>query len=234
MKFPSLILIIVYGALSLLHIASIIVDSQEGIYLTKPLLLSTLSGWFYSKVRKRQSKFSLLFLSGLIFSIFGDTLLMFVKHGSPHYFIAGLCFFLITHILYITAFVNYPGFKDGMIKNNKWLLIPFLIFFAGFTRYIWDELPAELKIPVIIYSIIILGMAASALNLHNKLPNGILLLSGAILFVISDALIALHKFKSPEASQVLFGISIMSTYLTGQYLLASGAVAANYQLPPDH
>ena len=80
-----------------------------------------------------------------------------------------------------------------------------------------------MKIPVIIYTVVILTMLTSALNREKKVnrQSYILVLVGAILFVISDSIIAIDKFRYHFA---LSGIAIMSTYVTAQYFIAIGCL----------
>jgi len=87
-----------------------------------------------------------------------------------------------------------------------------------------------MKVPVILYMVIILLMLLSALNRYGKV-NGlsyILVVIGAMLFVISDSLIAITKFHM----NINFGgIVIMITYVAGQYLIALGCLRQNIAYP---
>ena len=85
-------------------------NSQIIIYCTKPLLMVSLSLYYFFSTKNNFSTFSKIILLGLVFSIGGDTFLMF--KGS-NYFIAGLGCFLITHVLYIVAFQNYKLLKNS-------------------------------------------------------------------------------------------------------------------------
>jgi len=62
------------------------------------------------------------------------------------------------------------------------------------------------------------------------LSAGILFIVGAIIFYISDSLIAHGKFTTPyieQVSQSLNSTLIMVTYYVCQYLIASGAFAVS-------
>jgi uncharacterized membrane protein YhhN len=91
---------------------------------------------------------------------------------------------------------------------------------------------AEMKLPVILYAIIILIMLTAAINRIDKVNkiSYYLVLSGAILFVISDSSIAITKFSHPFKSS---GIVIMSTYVVAQYLIIMGYVAQTVNVKPD-
>ncbi len=82
-----------------------------------------------------------------------------------------------------------------------------------------------MKIPIIFYVIIIMIMAWAALERYNSLPTlGITLAaSGAVLFMISDAVLALNKFRRPFFSAELI---ILTTYFTAQWFLAVSVIVA--------
>ena len=231
MKNLSSLFLSLYGILSVANLAAVALQSQTGIYFTKPLLMTTLCCWFYFETKKHPATFSRVLLTGLIFSIAGDTFLMFVNPRAEQFFLLGLGSFLVTHLFYITAFSKYPVFKNGIVWKKRWLVAPFLIYLASFSWFIWEELPDAFKMPVIVYALVITLMAASCLNLNGRASQFAfrILFSGAVLFVISDSIIALKKFKFPEAPEVPYSLAIMVTYLVGQYLIVKGAVIANNQ-----
>jgi uncharacterized membrane protein YhhN len=78
-----------------------------------------------------------------------------------------------------------------------------------------------MRLPVIIYTIVILTMLEAAINRYGKVNrlSFILVLTGAILFVISDSLIALNKFGFPF---MFSGVAVMTTYIAAQYLIVAG------------
>ena len=65
-------------------------------------------------------------------------------------------------------------------------------------------------------------MAITALNLKTKLPSGIffILFFGVLLFLFSDSIIALNKFKSNDLQIPYPRVLIMCTYITAQFLIA--------------
>ncbi len=193
-------------------------------YLTKPLLVSFLAAWYYQYSRNvRNNKFFQAFLMGLCFSILGDTLLMFVQNKGELFFMLGLSSFLIAHLFYILAFSLFPSFKSGPIARHPLLTIPFLIVWMIVTIYLWVDLGA-LRIPVVAYSFVIIAMLAFCFNMRNRVPRYVAqtLFLGSVLFVLSDFTIAFTKFKNSGLSPSIVGLIIMSTYLTGQFLLTSG------------
>ena len=200
-----------------------------GVTWTKPVLMPLLFAWALSMLlykRSLESRSSTgdfapwLFLA-LIFSWFGDLALM----GSTEiWFLVGLGAFACAQIFYLVMFSKLTG--PGLVSAWKFLLIPYLMYWIFFNATINA---GDLRVPVWIYSALLLGMALAALNAALRLhkPWRFFPAYGAILFVISDSLIALEEFNGV---QVVSGL-IMLTYLVGQGMLVSGVILS--QAPTD-
>jgi uncharacterized membrane protein YhhN len=155
-------------------------------------------------------------VAGLILSLAGDIFLMLPSDR----FISALISFLIAHLLYIFAFSTVGGFYASI-----WSLLPLLLFGLSFMIFIWREL-GSMKIPASIYALAIMIMAWQAFGnwqLTDQLP-AFLAFIGALLFVVSDSVLTLNRFKISFQSAQAF---ILSTYYTAQWLIAlsAGAVA---------
>ena len=200
---------------------------KTGIFATKPLLMSTLALWFYLENRAAFTKFHQFLWLGFIFSIFGDSFLMFVENEPPrpHFFIYGLGSFLMTHICYIIAFWYYPAARKGLIQRQFLWMVPFILLFFVNIYLLWTGIPAAMKTPVVIYSLTIILMGIGALNLKYKAPDIVFytVFTGAVLFIISDTIIGLNKFKSDDIQIPYVRLWIMGFYLMGQFFLAKGA-----------
>lgn len=192
------------------------------IFVTKPLLMTTLAAWFYFSTDRISTSFSRYIFYGLLCSWAGDCFLLFVKN-NPNFFLFGLGSFLIAHLFYITAFLKFPEWKNGWVSQKIWPVVPVLFYLVFMVYYLWPDLPSAFKIPVVVYSGVISFMLISAMNMRGRIKeeNAWLLIFGAFLFVLSDSLIAVGKFKSTGISPAMFSVGIMSTYLVGQYLIAS-------------
>lgn len=221
MKGVSILLLCAFFLLSIAQVSCIVADWQLGIHLTKPLLMATLAAWFCLETRLSTTLYRFVFY-GLLFSIAGDTFLMFVGE-NPNFFLFGLSSFLVTHVFYILAFWKFPGIKTGLVWRKPWLLLPVLAYLTAMLGYLWPDLPEAFKIPVLVYSCVISAMLVFALNMVGRIPDAIarLLVVGALLFVLSDSLIAVGKFKTTGVPETVFSLAIMLTYLIGQYLIAS-------------
>jgi uncharacterized membrane protein YhhN len=167
-----------------------------------------------------------LILSALLFSWAGDVVLELpeipqLTQQNEILFMAGLVFFMITHVLYFTVFSLTPGRNYAFRKFFRFIL-PVILYGAGLLGYMYNDL-GNMRFPVIMYTIVLLAMLAAAINRYKKVSpiSYYLVLIGAALFVLSDSLLAFNKF-----SHALPGSSalIMSTYITGQFLIVIGTI----------
>ena len=157
-------------------------------------------------------KTRLLLLPALIFSIGGDLALSFYWDGNPPPFVVGLGLFLVAHLFYIALFLQDIGFRRHSLPALILIVASALII----QPLLLPNIPAELKTPVLIYMLVISTMAVLAAIQRSR---GILLLSGALLFMASDSMIAFNAFvfDEPKLWAQLF---IMLTYYSAQYCLA--------------
>jgi uncharacterized membrane protein YhhN len=186
----------------------------------KPLILPVLVGYFDSQVKDITKGIAKWVLLALIFSFVGDVLLMFVPK-SEIFFLLGLASFLLAHTFYI-IFFHHVRIKDN-VKSNPWLLVIVVVYYAALISWLSPFL-GEMKLPVRIYGIIISIMfmlAMHMLSIKNKIA-GKWMMWGALLFVISDSVLAINKFYQPfEAANVI----IMLTYGLAQLFIVKGAAS---------
>jgi uncharacterized membrane protein YhhN len=123
--------------------------------------------------------------------------------------------------MYLAVFLKTPG-TNSILSKRVYLLIPVLIYGLGLISYLYTDL-AEMRLPVIIYAVVILSMLSGAINRKDKVNSDsfYLVLTGAVLFVISDSAIAVNKFSHHFDSS---GIVIMATYIVAQYLIVMGYI----------
>jgi uncharacterized membrane protein YhhN len=183
-----------------------------------------LAVWFYYQTIGHHPFLRKAILSGLGFATLGDLLLMFTgRAGGEVFFLGGLVAFLMTHLFYIGGFFSHKSFRSGIVGRNPLWILPFLIYLAGFLWWLWPGLSGLMHWPVAIYAGVIMVMALSVLNTWGYEPAGIFrwLMAGAILFVLSDSLLAVSKFHEPFAGD---RVLIMATYIVGQWMLVKGTV----------
>jgi len=158
--------------------------------------------------------------AGLFFSWVGDVLLE-VPGGGEVMFMAGLGGFLISLVLYAVVFFATPG-KNEIFHSRFYLLIPVLLYGLGMVLYLWDHL-ADMRLPVIVYDAAMISMLAGAISRIGKVnrTSYYMVLAGAILFIISDSILALNKFVNPVTLSTLI---IMGTYIAAQWLITTGYI----------
>ena len=186
----------------------------------KPLIIPVLIGYFDSEVKSITKGIAKWVLFALIFSLAGDVLLMF-QGKKEIFFLLGLASFLIAHIFYI-IFFHHVRVREN-VKSNPWLLVIVVVYYAALISWLSPFL-GDMKLPVRIYGIVISIMfmlAMHMLPIKNKLA-GSWMMWGALLFVISDSVLAINKFYQPfEAANVI----IMLTYGLAQLFIVKGAAS---------
>ena len=155
--------------------------------------------------------YKMMIIGGLVFSLAGDIFLMLPTDR----FLPGLIAFLFAHLCYITAFISEIN------AVNWWLPIPFIIIGLVFVYFIFPKLGTQ-KIPVIIYVVIILVMGWLASELWYQVPQigTLMMFIGAILFTVSDLLLAKNRFQGSFKSYKALNLT---TYFTAQLLIAISA-----------
>lgn len=187
-------------------------------YITKPLLMPLLALFFVFNIPAHASPLKKWILAALFFSWAGDVLLMF-QDKIPDFFLFGLSAFLLAHLFYI-IFFHSIRVKEG-VKGRIALLLPVAVYYAGLIFLLSPNL-GEMKMPVVIYGLVISFMLVLALHMLfiRKREAGQQLATGAILFVISDSVLAINKFYIPFD---FASLAIMLTYGLAQYLIIRGA-----------
>ncbi len=223
-----------YVLLGVLNVISLVTGNTDGAALTKPLLMPLLACWLIVEARRIWTPPLRWLFAALVFAWFGDLLLM---GASDLAFALGIGAFLVTQILLVAAFTSVRGIRfrrsiiqfsaepaRGLVEQKRLLLLAFAAYYVVFLTILWPTSGA-LRIPVAVYGIAILAMAASALNLVGRVPSKAawVTFTGAGLFVISDSLIALEAFGPLEASS-LHSALVMLTYVAAQGLIAVGLV----------
>ncbi|RXK57696.1 lysoplasmalogenase [Lacibacter luteus] len=208
----------IYAIVALLDLLFICFHKAEERWLTKPLLMPLLMIGFYLSSAQRNNGLFFLIFAALFFSWGGDVLLQ--MEGM---FIPGLVSFLLAHIFYIIYFVKTGKNKKGLVQQKPLLAIPVLLYILLFLWLLFPYLDA-LKIPVTVYGITIGSMLLLALNTKQKLhtKTASLFITGALLFVLSDSVLAVNLFAYKHLA---LSLVVMITYAAAQYLIVKGAIA---------
>ncbi|HQR45478.1 MAG TPA: lysoplasmalogenase [Thermoanaerobaculia bacterium] len=180
------------------------------VYVFKPLTTLLLLAVALRPSEARGSRYAVAVALGLAFSLAGDVFLMLPKDR----FRAGLSSFLAAHLCYLAAFTAGTG-----LLVRPFPAVAFGAFGLLLLRSLWPGVPARLRVPVALYVAVLLAMAVQAAGRAADLREASSLLAGAgaALFVVSDALLAWDRFRTPfRASRAV----VLSTYFLAQWLIA--------------
>jgi uncharacterized membrane protein YhhN len=181
---------------------------------------------FDVKVLKQASKVSLMPLllswartqqappllqAALLASAAGDLLL------ETDLLLAGMAAFAAAHACYLVVFLSKPGPRSWRVVAAYGAL------WAALVALLSAGLGAE-RVPVAAYALLLTATAITS-RWHNP-RSGL----GGTLFLISDVLIALRLAGRDFPFR---GALVMSTYATGQYLLASGVSSPSRPPSPN-
>jgi uncharacterized membrane protein YhhN len=188
-------------------------------YISKPLIILSLGGYFLSQTGTVKSGLKKWVLLALFFSWAGDVLLMF-EGKDQLFFLAGLSAFLVAHLFYI-VFFHLVRIKEN-VRGRIWLLLIVVLYYASLISFLSRYLN-DMNLPVRIYGLVISFMYMLALHMtyiKNK-RAGLWMMTGALLFLISDSVLAVNKFYQHFAGADL---TIMLTYGLAQLFIVEGAV----------
>jgi len=148
--------------------------------------------------------------AGLVLSTAGDVFLMLPRDR----FVAGLASFLLAHLCYLRAFSIEVPFGAGLL-----LWLPFFAAGGMVVALVWPGLKPALRGPVVVYVIVIAAMAGQATGRWYVSGSMVALAAavGAGLFVVSDAVLAIDRFRWPfRAARAV----TLATYWAAQLLIA--------------
>jgi uncharacterized membrane protein YhhN len=190
-------------------------NKPRQIYFFKPIsTLTVIAVALLSLFERTQNlTYAMGVLVGLVFCFGGDVALMFQQHRRA--FVIGLGLFLIGHIAYATTFTLLGKF------STLDALSAFVLFVigAGFYFLIKPGL-GTMRVPVIAYIVVISVMVNRAIATFASpiVTSGQawLIAIGAILFYISDVVLAANRFWKPWQYHRIN----LVLYYSGQLLIA--------------
>lgn len=191
-----------------LHIRAEYCGPRWHVYLFKPLTTTLLLTTAALSTSQQGPRYQLAVGAGLALSLLGDVSLMLPNGFGP-----GLASFLLAHLAYLTAFLS--GVPIGVYPAAA---LPLVAFGAVLIRLLWPSL-GRLRAPVLLYTVTILLMVWQAWarwwTLGTK--GSALAALGATLFLASDALLALNRFRGP--------LRMAQAWIMGTYVAAQAAIA---------
>ncbi|MEU0835070.1 lysoplasmalogenase [Streptomyces sp. NPDC005969] len=194
---PLLIAFLVASAVDLF---GLLADAGIAHLVAKPLLMPLLAGYAAARRGPR------LLIAALLFGWGGDTFLLADADAA---FLIGMGSFAAGHVCYLRLF--------GRARSSALLGVGYAVVLAGFLVLLWGGLPADLRIPMAAYSLLLTAMA------YRSSTFGRYAAVGGALFLLSDALIATGIADLPQLPAPDFWI--MLTYIAAQFLLTVGALA---------
>jgi len=210
-------LFFLFSIVSIAEVSLLANDLEDYRMLTKPLIIPLLAAVYLSMKTGNIKWNKDAILWGLFFSWVGDILLQ-----KEALFIPGLLAFLSAHIFYIFFFSRTRSKETSFFKLRPVMLIAVLAYLVELMHLMWPYLGA-MKAPVLLYGLTISTMLSAALWQYQKLDDktALYFILGATLFVASDSILALNRFRSPFA---MAGILTMSTYILAQLFIVLGAI----------
>lgn len=202
-----------YLSLVVVHLASQW-SSHDGLAeVTQWFLMPVLAVLMLAQTRRPRGRLIALVLAALAWSWLGDSA-PDAFSGDAAFLVMVGCF-LVAQVLYVVAF--WPSRRSSVLAVRRgWL--------AGYAALVAVVLLAcaphagPLLVPVVLYALCIGAMAVLATGL------GLWVTLGALVFVVSDAFIALGAF-TPWWDLPQQGFWVMLTYTVGQLLIVLGVLS---------
>lgn len=210
---------LIFTVICLIEIYSLAKASPLLEQLVKPLIMITITVYFIIYSRRNHRLF-LPSVVAFLFSLAGDVLLMFSALNDL-FFLVGLAAFLLSHLFYIITFMTKEPGKRKL--QGTFGFMHLLVILSALLLYIllFPHLEGVMKIAVFLYTTAITTMVMTALERKHRVSPGSyqLVLLGALLFMISDSLLAVNRFwfEIPYSN-----IMVMATYMPAQYLIFWG------------
>lgn len=189
------------------------------LYIALPGLIPSGWRWFfkiipialllYLALTRTEGTVRTLLGLGLVLSAIGDVLL-----ALDDLFVQGLVAFLLAQVTYTVLFLTQFHWRRSRLP---WAVI--IIVYGLVCTLSIVPAAGDMQLPVTAYMIAISAMAVAAgfRNDHQFLWVAM----GALVFMVSDTLIAVNLFVAPFAYS---GIAVMTTYYVAQLLICVGIV----------
>jgi uncharacterized membrane protein YhhN len=189
-------------------------QSQPGKWLAKPVASAAfIAVALFSGAL--DSDYGRLILLGLVLCLLGDVLL--IPEGRTAVFRLGVFSFLAGHVAYAGAFLTQP-------RSTAWLVLAAALLALGLWRvwrWLQPTLPADMRVPVQAYFVVIAAMTALACAVTGA-GGPATVAVGAIAFTASDVSVARDRFVLQDFFNRAWGLPL---YYLAQVLLAASAAA---------
>lgn len=157
-------------------------------------------------------------LTGVGFALLGDVFLML----PGDFFVPGLAAFLLAHVAFLAAWLDDSRFAA---RPLAWLVC--LLAAIGLLWLLWPYVVPALRVPVMIYAIVLATMAGQAVGRawqHAAMADALAhparrAALGALLFMVSDSLLAWDRFRH--------ALPLSALWVLGTYYPAIGLIAGS-------
>ncbi len=186
-----------------------------------------LAGWSWFALARASSnaRFVLLIASGISLGFLGDLFMADLLLPSESHVLKGMAAFGLGHVAYIAGLLRF-GYQNGLAAPGPrwgawlgWLLVGaagwYLVIYRPVTR------PQSLHWAALPYTLLLSSTAGCAFGLALQAPGLFPLAAGAILFLLSDTVLAAHLFKGTRF--FLIDDVVWLTYGLGQMLIVYAA-----------
>ncbi|WP_037837982.1 lysoplasmalogenase [Streptomyces sp. NRRL S-337] len=204
-------LLAAFAVLAVVHLAALLAGATLVDHLTKPALMPVLAAYVLARGGP------VLLAGALLFGCGGDTFLQIGGHGGGVVFLVGMGSFAAGHVCYLLLCGRHGSPPGGRARTGV-LAGGYALALVATVALLWPGLPADLRIPVAGYSLLLTAMGFGALR------AGPWAAAGGLLFLLSDTLIASGIAHWPQLPLPQFWI--MLTYTAAQFALAEGVLRA--------
>lgn len=177
-------------------------------YIFKPLISPLLIVIYILTV----SKVNPFYVAALVFAFIADVLLL---NSSDEFFIYALGSFLLMHLSYLLILTKdiykYKTKRLSVISIPFIVVLAMVIFFAsnGINEFLW---------PIIVYGLVVCFFSALSFYhyLEKKSDTSLLLFLGSFMFIVSNSMSAIEKFRLQNRD---LAVGIMFIYVIAQFLI---------------
>lgn len=197
------------------YLAGLLLDWQPLRIVTKPWPVVAMARWVMLEARERNRPELKNVAYALFLGASGDLLLEL----GPRTFVMGAAAFFLGHLLYIHAL------HRETTALHPVRALPGLVFAGGMVAILWPEVDPSLGAGFVVYGLALAGVlfrAAARIGSPKVDPLWARLgLLGAMVFAVSDAVLAIDRFHTPIAGARFI---VILTYWAAQALIAASLV----------
>jgi uncharacterized membrane protein YhhN len=184
--------------------------------ITKPMIVLPLIGFVISVFKRITTPQKYFLLIALISSWLGDLFLLF-ENKNTEVSLVGIACFLVAQICYSIVFANLKRKNSGW----QWLIVfCFFVYGVAMFMFIKSHLEEGIKLAVLAYMLVICTMLIMSFHIEKSITQKLIAM-GAVLFVLSDSVLANEMFNH---KMVLGNHVVMLLYGLAQMLITLGVI----------